>query len=390
MILASPAEQHSIYAVSNSFEVIMQFFKDSRSMDKKPMNILQLRSIKYKENEDFHEFYQRFRKGICTNLKKKGDVANDDIMQEDEIISPTFEDVIVMWTLEKIDSCLPNLVFDTFGLHLVQGSSLKQLQEEIFEFIPELLQAKDGMEDYQEKYTPNLQHDFSTVMVKEEESYPMDENDTAADKTTEDVKMANPTVHMELDEEEELVDSGAIDDDHDDPDFMLEDSIPDKIDHIIQNNEEILDENNPDFRYIPPRKCTWPDCKARPLRHKRGYDIHMERHRKRAKLAPGKQLRDKWPCYKCEYESILRINLLRHLRTVHRVKSKDIAIPYQVICPYCYKKCPSQASLDIHLKVRHVSDAGDMPQRKFPCQICGRRFTRRVSNIPANILHYLS
>ena len=31
-------------------------------------------------------------------------------LQQDEILSPTFEEIIILWSLEKIDSRLPNLV----------------------------------------------------------------------------------------------------------------------------------------------------------------------------------------------------------------------------------------------------------------------------------------
>ncbi len=61
----------------------MQFLQESRNIDRKPKNILQLRCIKYTENEDFNEFYYRFRSVVCDNLKKKGDTFEDIILQED-------------------------------------------------------------------------------------------------------------------------------------------------------------------------------------------------------------------------------------------------------------------------------------------------------------------
>ena len=71
------------------------------------------------------------------SLKKKGDKLNsltEELFQEDEIISSTFEEVIILWCLERIDPSLPNLVYNSFWVHLTEGGAmLKDLRSEIFE-----------------------------------------------------------------------------------------------------------------------------------------------------------------------------------------------------------------------------------------------------------------
>ena len=54
-------------------------------------------------------------------------------------MSPTFEEVIILWCLEKIDNRLPNLVNLAFGHKLVDNLTLKDLQEEIFAKLPQIL-----------------------------------------------------------------------------------------------------------------------------------------------------------------------------------------------------------------------------------------------------------
>jgi hypothetical protein len=63
------------------------------------------------------------------------------VLDQDEIMSPTFEEVIILWTLEKIDQKLPNEVNKYFGNQLIGDVTLKDLEQEIFSQIPTLLQA---------------------------------------------------------------------------------------------------------------------------------------------------------------------------------------------------------------------------------------------------------
>ena len=98
-------------------------------------NILDLSDIKYCSTEDITAFYVKVRSRICDHLRKKGDRIDflDNLeLIEDEILSPTFEEMILIWCLEKIDPKLPKKVNEKFGDQLVE-STLKGLQGDIFE-----------------------------------------------------------------------------------------------------------------------------------------------------------------------------------------------------------------------------------------------------------------
>ena len=70
-------------------------------------------------------------------------------MLEDEIISPTFEYIIILWCLEKIDPCLPSFIKDTFINQLQTNISLLDIHNEIFQVIPEFLECdiKNSIKD---------------------------------------------------------------------------------------------------------------------------------------------------------------------------------------------------------------------------------------------------
>ena len=89
-----------------NFEFIINFIFDSHNYEKQHENILALSEIHPTANEDFSAFYNKFRRSVCSNLKKMGTkikfLGNFELL-EDEILSPTFEEVILLWCLEKID-----------------------------------------------------------------------------------------------------------------------------------------------------------------------------------------------------------------------------------------------------------------------------------------------
>ena len=112
-------------------------------------SIFDLADINMNLNEDYNDFYQRFRNIINCHLIKRSAVKRKypdiDEFLEDEIISPTFGNVIIVWCLQKIDVKLPYLCKQAFNHKLVHQITLKDLQKEIFKNIPELLSKKDAL-----------------------------------------------------------------------------------------------------------------------------------------------------------------------------------------------------------------------------------------------------
>lgn len=130
--------------------------------------IFEICETKYSKYEDLKSFYTKFRTVISNHLKKKGD---SELLFEDEIISPTFEEVIILWCLEKIDSSLPKQVKETFGNQLNGQVTLKDIHNEIFDSIPDFLVCNikssfENQKDIVEKDNDEINSDF----IKEENS----------------------------------------------------------------------------------------------------------------------------------------------------------------------------------------------------------------------------
>ena len=84
-----------------------------------------------------------------TTRKKRGhqiQYLNNKEMDADETMSPTFEETIVLWCLEKIDPRLPAHVNKTFGHQMTGHTTLKDLQILIFQRIAGMIQDLDDVE----------------------------------------------------------------------------------------------------------------------------------------------------------------------------------------------------------------------------------------------------
>ena len=89
---------------------------------------------------------KQYRASFIDNLRKGGDKVlykNDFVLTEDEKLSPSFENAIVLWTLEKIDPRLPSKVKKNYGHQMTGDTTLKDIQPIIFENIPLLIEEMD-------------------------------------------------------------------------------------------------------------------------------------------------------------------------------------------------------------------------------------------------------
>ena len=134
-------------------------------------NIFELSDLQYSSTEDYTAFYIRFRAAVCKNLKKTGSkikfLEDTNQLLEDEILSPTFEEVVVLWCLEKIDHSLPRLANQTFGAKLIDDVTLKDLQEEIFKNIPDLLGRKEVLTKSEAKKDAKVESKVDACLKEE-------------------------------------------------------------------------------------------------------------------------------------------------------------------------------------------------------------------------------
>ena len=139
-------ECDDLQALSTSATWIISYLEQHYNLEKRGAHFLKVSEISYKDNANHQTFYREFRAAIYDNLKKRGhhvQYLNNKVLEVDESLSPTFEETIVLWCLEKIDPRLPAHVNKTFGHQMTGDTTLKDLQVQIFQRIPGMIQDLD-------------------------------------------------------------------------------------------------------------------------------------------------------------------------------------------------------------------------------------------------------
>jgi hypothetical protein len=111
----------------------------------KKSSLLHLLDIQYQQETSVVDFYNQYRNVVMACLKKKGDVIlwqNNTVLEEDEKLSPTFEELILANVLGLIDIRLLGHVRDKYYQRIGDARSLMDYQEDILnnvmKFLPEL------------------------------------------------------------------------------------------------------------------------------------------------------------------------------------------------------------------------------------------------------------
>jgi len=112
--------------------------KDQEILQKR-RQFLNLFNLKYKDEASAADFHREYRNLIIACLKKKGDKIlwqNNRVLDEDEQLSPTFEELILANVLGIIDFRLPVLVTDHYFQSMESAESLMDYQSDIFVKVP--------------------------------------------------------------------------------------------------------------------------------------------------------------------------------------------------------------------------------------------------------------
>ena len=142
-------ESDDISSLSTSTAWIVSYLEQHYNLEKRGAHFLKVSEHHYKSGTNYQTFYREFRAAIYDNLKKRGhqiQYQNNREMESDETMSPTFEETVVLWCLEKIDSRLPAHVNKTFGHQMTGHTTLKDLQIQIFQRIGGMIQDLDDIE----------------------------------------------------------------------------------------------------------------------------------------------------------------------------------------------------------------------------------------------------
>ena len=133
---------------SKSLEEVWQAIRLHYGFKTSGANFLDFIDIKLEPDERGEDLYQRMAAFIDDNLlKESGSLTHDgESIEEDEELTPTLENLIVLLWLEKLHPNLPSLVKQKYATEL-RTKTLYSLKPEISMAIPSLLEEAKTFED---------------------------------------------------------------------------------------------------------------------------------------------------------------------------------------------------------------------------------------------------
>ena len=144
-IIAKSCDIHHYNVVmrhSTRLQSIYDKLREDYDIQNKGIHFFHLLDLQYQPGTSAIGFYNQYRNLIITNLKKRGDQIewqNVDLAQ-DERLSPTFEDHILLTVLGLIDSRLPGHVRTHYHHHIGQDKCLMDFKTDILVKVPTFLQ----------------------------------------------------------------------------------------------------------------------------------------------------------------------------------------------------------------------------------------------------------
>ena len=136
-------EQVEVDNDCTSLPWIFEYLEKRYNIQARGANLLRLADCKFKSGVDYQTYYRELYASICDNLRRKGDNGLTGAkLKEDEQISPTFKDYIILTALHNIDPRLPDKVKQDYELQLTQKDTyLSDIQTSIFQAIPAMLDS---------------------------------------------------------------------------------------------------------------------------------------------------------------------------------------------------------------------------------------------------------
>ena len=144
--LCHHTENDDVTNNSTSMEWIIDYLMKHYGLMTKGANFMNIANNVYKQGVPYQTFYKEYRAAFVDNLRKQGDIVhykNNFTLAEDEKLSPSFENAIVLWALEKIDPRLPLKVKKNYGYQMTGNMTLKDIQPVVFENIDLMIEEID-------------------------------------------------------------------------------------------------------------------------------------------------------------------------------------------------------------------------------------------------------
>jgi|688.fasta_scaffold356394_1 hypothetical protein len=149
MVLCPHTLTNNIDQLSTSFPGIIAYLEQYYQIQKRGSHFLSIHDIRYNPSDSPENFYMELHGAFEDSLRKRGETVlfrNEEVLEEDEEMSPTLENTVVLLWLERIDPRLPSKVHAVFAHQMVGNTSLRDLQPAICNRIPSLLQELDEAE----------------------------------------------------------------------------------------------------------------------------------------------------------------------------------------------------------------------------------------------------
>ena len=127
------------------------------SMLENKTHFFDLFDLQYEPGSSPIDFYNQYRNLVIANLKKQGDIIiwqNSKVLEEDEELSPTFEDMIFANVLFLIDSHLPGRVKENYHHLIGRTKSLMDYRTDILVQLPAFITKIE--DTLPEKYSDDL------------------------------------------------------------------------------------------------------------------------------------------------------------------------------------------------------------------------------------------
>ena len=144
--LCHHTENDDVTNNSTSLQWIFDYLMKHYGLETKGANFMNISQHTFKQGTPYQTFYKQYRASFIDNLRKQGDIVkykNNFVLPEDEKLSPSFENAIILWSLEKIDARLPSKVKKNYGHQMTGDVTLKDIQPVIFENISSMLDELD-------------------------------------------------------------------------------------------------------------------------------------------------------------------------------------------------------------------------------------------------------
>ena len=147
--LLPPALTWNVQSLSNSFEWVFKYLTEFYGIRKQGARFMKIDEITYNGTDSPQQFYVEIHQAFADSLRKSGERVlfwDNRRLDRDEVMYPTLENTVVLWWLRALDPRLPKRVSEVFGHFMKDNVSLRDIQPEIADRVPDLLQELDELE----------------------------------------------------------------------------------------------------------------------------------------------------------------------------------------------------------------------------------------------------